>query len=136
MADATAIELERQLPFPPAAVWAALTEPGLHARWWAAGDVRPVPGHRFELDMGAFGAQACEVLAVEPERLFSIRFAVGQLDSTLTWRLTPAEDGTRLGLVHGGFNLEQESGRRALAGMGRGWPSVLQRLAALLEAEQ
>ena len=46
------IVVERLYDHPPAAVWRALTDPALHARWWAAGDVRPVVGHRFTLDMG------------------------------------------------------------------------------------
>lgn len=69
------IELEHHYAHPPAAVWKALTTPDLHARWWAAGDVRPVVGHRFDLDMGRWGKQPCEVLAVEPERRLRHLFA-------------------------------------------------------------
>jgi uncharacterized protein YndB with AHSA1/START domain len=44
------IQLNHFYPQPPAAVWKALTDPELLARWWAAGDVQPVVGHRFDLD--------------------------------------------------------------------------------------
>ncbi|UQU65832.1 SRPBCC domain-containing protein [Couchioplanes caeruleus] len=47
-------------------VWRALTEPELLARWWATGDIKPIVGHRFTLDMGSWGQQPCEVLEVEP----------------------------------------------------------------------
>ena len=51
--------------------------------------MKPVVGHKFELDMGHWGKQACEVLAVEPERLISYVFATCVLDTTITWRLVP-----------------------------------------------
>lgn len=126
------IELEHVYPHAPAAVWRALTDPSLHGRWWAEGDIRPVVGHRFELDMGAWGKQACEVLEVEPERLLAYRFAIGTLDSTIIWRLTPEGNGTRLSLRHEGFRLDTPLGRSAYDGMLHGWPDVLQRLGALL----
>jgi uncharacterized protein YndB with AHSA1/START domain len=126
------ITCERFLPHPPAAVWRALTDPALHARWWAAGDVRPVVGHRFTLDMGAFGRQPCEVTEVEDERLLSYRFAEGTLDTVVTWTLRPEGAGTRLLLTHSGFDLDSPMGRQAHDGMGRGWPGVLGRLAELL----
>ncbi len=127
------IELEHHYAHPPAAVWRALTDPRLHARWWAAGDVRAVVGHRFELDMGQWGKQRCEVVAVEEERLLSYRFAAGTLNTTLTWRLTPEGTGTRLTLVHQGFDLDSPLGRAAFEGMKPGWPTVLGRLAGLLD---
>jgi uncharacterized protein YndB with AHSA1/START domain len=134
-ADPTVIRCDQFIPHPPAAVWRALTEPELHARWWAAGDVRPVVGHRFTLDMGSWGDQQCEVLAVEPERLLRYTFAPGSLDSTITWRLEAEGTGTRLFLEHAGFDLDSPLGRAAYEGMGRGWPGVLRRVEpALVEA--
>ncbi|MGO4632792.1 SRPBCC domain-containing protein [Streptomyces sp. 2RAF24] len=126
------VHCARFLPHPPAAVWRALTDPELHARWWAAGDVKPLVGHRFTLDMGSFGSQPCEVTAVEDERLLAYRFAEGTLDTTLTWRLEPEGTGTRLFLTHSGFDLDSPMGRQAYEGMGRGWPHVLERLDAAL----
>lgn len=126
------IQLDHVYAHPPSAVWKALTDPALHAKWWAAGDVRPIVGHRFTLDMGPWGQQPCEVLAVEPERLLQYRFATGTLDTTLTWRLAPEGTGTRLTLVHEGFNLDSPMGRRAFEGMKPGWPGVLARLGAAL----
>ncbi|MCU7824418.1 SRPBCC domain-containing protein [Kitasatospora sp. DSM 101779] len=132
MTDSDTIHCDRYLPHPPAAVWRALTDPELHARWWAAGDVRPVLGHRFSLDMGPWGSQPCEVTAVEEERLLRYTFAEGSLDTTVTWRLVPEGHGTRLFLEHAGFDLDSPMGRAALDGMGQGWPGVLERLDAVL----
>ena len=129
------IEVEHLYSQPPAAVWKALTDPALIARWWAAGDVRPVVGHRFELDMGQWGMQPCEVVEVQPERLLKYRFSVGRLETIITWRLTPEGAGTRLTLIHEGFNLDTPMGRQALEGMKPGWPRVLENLDAALRAE-
>ncbi|MEV7279847.1 SRPBCC domain-containing protein [Streptomyces sp. NPDC093111] len=127
------ITCEKFLPHPPATVWKALTDPELHARWWAAGDVKPVVGHRFTLDMGNnFGHQSCEVIEVDEERLLAYRFAEGTLDTTITWILHPEGGGTRLVLNHTGFDLDSPMGRQALAGMGHGWPRVLDNLAETL----
>jgi uncharacterized protein YndB with AHSA1/START domain len=113
-------------------VWAALTDPALLARWWVAGDIKPLVGHRFTLDMGNWGTQPCEVIAVEPERLLSYRFAEGSLDTTITWRLEPEGAGTRLFLEHAGFDLDSPMGRQAYRGMGEGWPHVLDRFDTVL----
>jgi uncharacterized protein YndB with AHSA1/START domain len=109
-----------------------LTDPTLHAKWWAAGDVKPVVGHKFELDMGSWGKQPCEVLAVEHERLFRYRFAVGTLDTILTFRLAPEGAGSRLTLTHEGFKLDTPMGKRAYEGMKPGWPGVLAKIASTL----
>ena len=100
MTERGVIRLSQFINHPPAKVWKALTDPEIHAKWWAAGDVKAVVGHRFTLDMGPWGQQPCEVLAVEPERLLSYSFAPGTLDSTITWRLEPENGGTRLHLEH------------------------------------
>ena len=128
MSTTAAIELEHVSTRPPAAVWRALTDPDRHAAWWAAGDVRPVVGHRFTLDMGKWGRQPCEVIAAEPERLFAYRFATDSLDTTITWRLQPEGAGTRLRLAHEGFDLDTPMGRQAREGMGAGWPGLLRRM--------
>ena len=134
MKTTEAIVVERVYAHPPAAVWRALTDPALHARWWAAGDVRPVVGHRFDLDMGRWGRQPCEVLEVEPERLLKYKFAAGTLDTTITWQLTPEGAGTRLRLTHEGFDPDSPLGRAALEGMRPGWPQVLERMESVLAA--
>ena len=128
------IRVDHYYAHPPSAVWRALTDPAVHARWWAAGDVRAVVGHRFELDMGAWGKQPCEVVAVEHERLLAYRFAIGTLDTIITWQLDREGAGTRLVLTQEGFDLESPLARRALEGMKPGWPLVLARLGTVLES--
>lgn len=126
------IQLTQFIPHPPAKVWAALTDPVLHAKWWAAGDVRPVVGHRFTLDMGQWGLQPCEVIAVEHEKFLSYSFAPGTLNTTITWQLQAEGEGTRLSLEHKGFDLDSPIGKNAFQGMVGGWPKVLTRIELVL----
>jgi uncharacterized protein YndB with AHSA1/START domain len=122
-----AIEVDQFIAKPPAAVWAALTTPELLAKWWGAGDIAPVVGHEFTIDMGPWGDQPCRVLeAVEPER-FVYTFSDHW---TLTWTLVPEGSGTRLLLRHDGFDPDDPQDAFALRTMGPGWrDEVLPRLA-------
>jgi uncharacterized protein YndB with AHSA1/START domain len=135
MKNEAVIRAEHVYRHPPPVVWKALTEPTLHARWFAAGDVRPVVGHRFELDMGKWGKQPCEVTEVIPERRLRYQFSTGGLNTTLTWELTAVEGGTLLQLTHEGFDVESPMGRQALEGMKPGWPRMLERLSRMLDEE-
>ena len=54
---ANQIQITREFNASRRLVWRALTEPELLARWWAEGDIKPVVGHRFTLDMGKWGRQ-------------------------------------------------------------------------------
>jgi uncharacterized protein YndB with AHSA1/START domain len=134
MAEPGKIEMSQFINHPPADVWRALTDPAIHAKWWAAGDVKAAVGHRFTLDMGLWGKQPCEVLAVEVGRLLQYSFAPGTLDTTITWRLEPEGSGTRLHLEHAGFDLDSPLAKAAFEGMGGGWPKVLQRISPAIEA--
>lgn len=133
MAEPGVIRLEQLIEHPPTRVWQALTDPALMAKWWAAGDIRPTVGHRFQLDMGPqFGKQSCEVIAVVPQRQLSYLFAPGALNTTITWRLAAEGTGTRLSLEHTGFDLGSPMGKAAFAGMGSGWPRILAGIGAVL----
>ena len=135
MTQLRSIQLEQFIAQSPSRVWQALTDPILLAQWWAAGDVRPVVGHQFTLDMGSpFGQQPCEVLAVENERLFSYAFAPGLLNTTITWRIEPENAGTRLFLEQAGFDLDSPVGPMAYNGMSAGWPNILLRIEPVLSA--
>lgn len=133
MKELGTIRIEHVYEQPPARVWRALTEPALVARWWATGDIRAEVGHRFEMDMGPWGKQPCEVLAVEPERLFRYRFAEPTLNTIITWELALEGSGTRLTLTHEGFDLDSAMGRRAFEGMKPGWPGILERIGSALD---
>ena len=134
-----AIEVDYDLPGPPATVWRALTEPKLLASWLMENDIKAEVSHRFMFrakPMGDWdGKVNCEVLEVVPhERLvYSWRGGSGKhvLDTTVTWTLAAKPGGgTRLRLVHAGFT---EDNAMAFEMMGRGWHDKAGALAELSE---
>lgn len=136
MTQPAKIELEQYYAHPPADVWRVLTTPELHARWFVPGDVRALVGHRFTLGMGKWGEQPCEVIEVEPERVFKYRFATTSLNTTITFRLAPEGQGTRLFFAQEGFDLDSPMSRQAFEGMKPGWPGILGRIEAVLAGSQ
>jgi uncharacterized protein YndB with AHSA1/START domain len=123
------IECDEFLSHPPSVVWRAITDPELQARWWAPGDVRPVVGHRFTITLSKdFAELPCVVLAVEPERMIRYSLGGGSIETTLTWRLVPEGNGTRLFLTQEGFDLDSPLAKEAYDRMNHGWPIVLRRM--------
>jgi len=116
------ITVDQFVAAPPERVWHALTDPEMHARWWAPGDIAAEEGHTFHLEMPGFGQVPCVVLEVrEPER-FVYTFNVTW---TLTWTLVAEGHGTRLLLEHSGFDLDDHRQRAAHDRMGPGWRDVV-----------
>jgi uncharacterized protein YndB with AHSA1/START domain len=125
------LTFDQYVAVPPAAVWHSIATPEGIASWWAPGDIAPVVGHRFVLEMPGWGNVACEVLEVEVDRLLVHTF----FDWTLQWRLEPEGRGTRLFLEHRGFDLDNPQHRFAFDHMGPGWrDEVLPRLVAHAES--
>jgi len=133
MTEPGVIRVSQSIAYPPSTVWTALTDPAVHSAWFAHGDIRPVVGHRFTLDMGPFGDTPCEILAVEPERMLSYSFGAGPFLTTITWRLEACDGGTLLSLEHAGFDLDSDMGKQAYQGMGAGWSGILGRIEPALD---
>jgi uncharacterized protein YndB with AHSA1/START domain len=127
----TAIEVDRFLPYPPDAVWRVLTDPASLGRWLMPNDFQPVVGHRFtfttEPQPGFDGVIRCEVLALEQEQLMRISWVSSGLDTTVTWTLSAEGRGTRLLLVHDGFDGADPAQERVRRLLGGGWSTHLQR---------
>ena len=51
--NARRVQVDRHVRHKASRVWKALTDPSVHAEWWAAGNISPLSGHRFDLDMGS-----------------------------------------------------------------------------------
>jgi len=123
-ADTETVALEYDLPYPPAKVWRALTEPQLVARWLMANDIDAKVGHNFKFTSTPMpqwdGIVRCEVLEVELHR--RLRYAwksAPDLDTVVTWTLTPtASGGTKLALEHTGF---RPTNAFAASGARQGW---------------
>jgi uncharacterized protein YndB with AHSA1/START domain len=129
------VTFELDLPHAPEKVWRALTDPALLAEW-----LLPVIG--FELEPGvAFtfmadpkpgwdGVVRCRMLEIEAHRKLRWRWVVGDIDTEVTFDLTPTESGTRLSMVQSGFRPDQE---RNLAGARYGWKMMSGKLVDLLD---
>ncbi|MFK4145564.1 SRPBCC domain-containing protein [Streptomyces sp. NPDC004065] len=144
--DLTTIRVDRFYPHPPAKVWRALTEPALLAQWQMEGadGFRLEVGHRYRMtsvprpNTNFSGAVDVEVLAYEAGRTLSVRWAdadpAGTVHWTLTWTLEQEGRGTRLFLVHEGFDPDDPAQMMARRIMDGGWRShVLRALGQALE---
>jgi uncharacterized protein YndB with AHSA1/START domain len=139
MSDVRTVTVERQLPFAPAKVWRALTQPHLMAEWLMQNDFVPAVGHRFQLRGEWGGVLDCAVLVIEPEKTLSYTWnhahadAAYNLESVVTFTLKAADGGTHLKVEQAGFRPEQ---KQAFGGARAGWGQFLGKLDALLAREK
>jgi uncharacterized protein YndB with AHSA1/START domain len=130
---------------PVARVWEALTEPDAIRQWFASGgaEVDLRPGGAMVLRWRKHGTTYARIERIEPMRFFSYRWALApgeQPDagnSTLVeFRLTPAENGTRLRVVESGFRhlaIAEDGQRRHVMENSDGWQEVFAELASTLQ---
>lgn len=138
------IVIDDVFPHEPEAIWATLVRPGLMARWLKMTPVgfEPVVGNRFTYKTSPAGAWdgtiECEVTEVVPNRCLAYRWRGGHadnigygslLDTLVTLTLEPVADGTRLRLVHSGFELPRNE--TAYRNMSGGWTGVVARISEL-----
>jgi uncharacterized protein YndB with AHSA1/START domain len=128
------LSLEFELHHAPQKVWRALTNPALLTEWL-------LPVVDLELEPGAaFGFKApqqpawdgtvnCRMLEVEVQRKLSYAWVVGDIDTVVTFTLTPTAFGTRLELVQSGFKSNQ---KRNFGGARHGWKMMGGKLIDLL----
>ena len=132
--QAETLSFELDLQHSPAKVWRALTDPVLLSEW-----LLPVVG--FALEPGAGftlhaepkpgwdGTVRCRVLEIEPGESLSYAWVVGELDTVVSFTLTPTATGTRLSLVQSGFKADQ---KQNFGGARYGWRLMGGRLVDLL----
>jgi uncharacterized protein YndB with AHSA1/START domain len=138
-AETRSIVVEREFACPPEKLWRALTQPHLIEDWLMQNDFQPVVGHRFNLrnnprpDVNI--VLDCEVLTVEPNRTLSYTWnfahadAAYNLQSVVTFTLTPTLTGTRLRMEQVGFRPDQ---KQAFGGAKAGWRQFFAKLEHIL----
>jgi uncharacterized protein YndB with AHSA1/START domain len=134
------IVVDEVFPHAPETIWKLLTDGALMGRWMMAPNgFEAVVGNRFTFTTtpagGWDGTIRCEVLDVMPEERLSYAWRGGHesnvgygapLDTVVTFTLHRTADGTRLRVVHSGFELPKNE--TAYRGMSEGWIKVVGRL--------
>jgi len=134
-----AVVIEREFPYPPEKLWRALTQPHLIEEWLMKNDFTPTVGHKFTLRGDWGGVLDCQVLDIEPNRslAYSWNFvhddAAFNLESVVTFSLTPTATGTHLRMEQAGFRPDQ---KQAFGGAQYGWQKFLGNLETVLEKVQ
>ena len=129
--ETRSVVVERELAWPPEKIWRALTQPLLIEEWLMKNDFSPDVGHRFTLRGDWGGVLDCEVLAVEPNRRLTYSWnhahedPAFDLQSVVTFTLTPTDTGAHLRVEQSGFRPDQ---KQAFGGAMAGWPRFLDKL--------
>jgi uncharacterized protein YndB with AHSA1/START domain len=135
------IVVDEVFPHAPETIWKALTTGALIERWIkmkATGFAAKV-GTEFAFQTTPAGPWdgriRCEILEAVPNRRLVYSWKSGDesnagygaaLSTIVTFTLTAVADGTRLMLVHSGFELPRNE--TAYTGMSGGWKSVMGRI--------
>ena len=126
--DTLAVVVEREIPFPAEKIWRALTQPHLIEEWLMKNAFKPVVGHRFDLSAD-WGMVDCEVRSIEPLKALAYSWNTKDLRSTVTWTLTPTDNGTLLRMEQIGFTQEQLPYYR---GASAAWPRFMEALESVV----
>jgi uncharacterized protein YndB with AHSA1/START domain len=132
-----AISFEFDLQHSAEKVWRALTDPALLAEWLLpVVDLELEPGAAFMFKTQPYpgwdGTVNCRLLEIEVQRKLSYTWVVGddmELDTVVTFTLTPTGSGTRLSLVQSGFRPDQ---KQNFGGARYGWKMMGGKLVDLL----
>ena len=133
--ETRSVVVERDIAHPPEKLWRALTQPHLIEEWLMKNDFKLAVGHRFNLSGDWGGVLECEVLEVEPNETLSYTWnyahndAAYNLQSVVTFTLTPTPTGTHLRMEQSGFRPDQ---KQALGGAMHGWHGFFAKLEEVL----
>ncbi len=130
------IAFEVELDHLPEKVWRALTDPVLLAQWLLpVVDLKLERGAAFTFKTQPYpgwdGTVNCRMLEIEAGLKLSYTWVVGdmEINTVVTFMLTPTASGTRLSLVQSGFKPDQ---KRNFGGARYGWKMMGGKLVDLL----
>jgi uncharacterized protein YndB with AHSA1/START domain len=147
-AETRDIVVDEVFPHAAETIWATLVRPDLMARWLRMTPVgfEPVIGNRFTYQTSAAGEWdgtiRCEVIEVVTQQRLAYTWRGGDaantgygslLDTTVTLTPEPVEGGTRLRLVHSGFELPRNE--MAYRNMSGGWTGVVARIREITDEQ-
>jgi len=128
------ISFEFELSHAPEKVWRALTDPALLTEWLLpVVGLKLEPGAAFTFKTQPYpgwdGIVNCRILEAEAPRRLRYAWVVGDMDTVVTFTLTPTASGTRLSLVQSGFKPDQ---KQNFGGARYGWRMMGEKLVDLL----
>jgi uncharacterized protein YndB with AHSA1/START domain len=134
-AQTETITFEFDLRHTPKKVWRALTDPTLLAEWLLPSlDLKLEQDAEFTFTAppqpGWSGIVNCKFLEIEPQKKLSYTWRVGDMDTVVTFTLTPTASGTHLLLVHSGFKPHQ---KQNFGGARYGWRMMAPKLVEALD---
>ncbi|PTS92071.1 hypothetical protein DBR11_27625 [Pedobacter sp. HMWF019] len=130
---------------PVKTVWEYLTNSNLMTQWLMKNDFQPVLGHEFQFRTGSIanlnfdGIFYCKVLEIEPLKTLSYSWNCGPgqgkitLESVVTWRLEPKNNGTEVFLDHHGF--DKAENLDLYHGLLHGWLEKFQNIEKLINTD-
>jgi uncharacterized protein YndB with AHSA1/START domain len=140
---ANEIVVDEVFPHLPTTIWRALTSGDLINRWlMAQRGFEPRVGNHFSFQTPPTddwdGVIHCEIVEFAPPRRLVYTWKSGvqtnegyvpRLDTLVTWTLTPHDSGTRLRIVHSGFDLPRNES--TFRNISTGWPRIVPKLIAI-----
>jgi uncharacterized protein YndB with AHSA1/START domain len=130
-----AITFEFDFKHSPKKVWRALTDPALLSQWLLpVVNLKLEPGSSFTFQAppkpGWDGSVSCQLIEIEAQEKLSYTWRVGDLDTVVTFTVTPTDSGTHLSIVQTGFKPQQ---KQNFGGARYGWRMMGDRLTEVLE---
>ena len=130
------IKREILIQAPAAKVWEHITDPTQIAGWLMPNDFEAAVGKAFSLDCKEHGAIACVVKEIVPGQklVYSFKSKVTKVETLVTFTLTQEEGGTRVTLIHSGWDALPPEERGVSDMFGEGWGGALKQLQAQIAA--
>lgn len=128
------IEMEHHYPHPIDRVWRAISDQDAISKWFIQADFLAQAGYHYTFTHEATTVTG-QVLEVEPPTRLVYTWIVGKTTArtVVEWLLTPTETGTKLRIVHEGFENYADSAASMFTSSVKGWQAVINELAAYLD---
>ncbi len=130
------IKREIEIDAPIARVWEHITDPQKIAGWLMPNDFEATVGKKFMLDCQQQGKVSCTVKEAIPRQklVYSFQSKVTKVETLVTITLTKEGEGTRLTLIHSGWNALPPGEQDVADNYGGGWSAGLEKLREQIEA--
>ncbi len=129
------IKREIVIDAPVSKVWEHITDPQKIAGWLMPNDFEATVGKKFMLDCQQQGKVSCTVKEVVPQQklVYSFQSKVTQVETLVTITLAKEGKGTRLTLLHSGWDALPPGEQGVADNYGGGWGAGLEKLREQIE---